>query len=278
MSDFNFFETLVNSHPVTRMNKVIYQYGKDKMKDIAYSVMNMGNTNRSARGISRSSEDIKQAVINSGTWASPEQRALVPRNVASLYIFGNDLGQFVERPDLRYAGVEYDKILRESGKDPDDVKTYEGEIISPNLSDYGTVQLPPEVLDQDLINYINSKHNKTYYKMKRSSEPGDGVGNFASRLSVVNGQPSFVHSDLYDFDTKYIDRYQNKINDPNLKYKVQALDMVGTPFALKQAIPVKKVYDSDYMPKNQVEEDILTATGHHTTLPEIIVNAKRKSK
>lgn len=284
----NSLQYLIN--PEMKLIESAYNFGKDKLKDITYSIMNMGAVDKSTRGTTRNAKDIMNAIANNSTWSSKEQRASIPRNVASLYIYGNDLGQYTERPDLRYVGVEYDKTLRENGRNPDKIKTYEGQII--NNTDFNDLQvsLPNFISDSQLIDYSNSDLNQIYGHVKPNSASGDDVAGFVSRLSVVDGKPVMVHSDLYDFDKGYANRFgKNKIgikhtaeedlvDDPYLDLKAEALNKVGTPFILKQVSPIKRIADDKYMISNYIEEDILTKLGYHHYLPELEVTAQAPNK
>lgn len=201
-------------------------------KDTAYAIM-VGNTkNQRTFGTGRSVDDIAQAIDNRDYLV--KNRGNISRNLASLYIYGNDLGQFREAPELIPYGVNYDSYLRSIGRDPSEVVTYEG--------DFGNRPLIlPEGTQNILRSYILSKSNHTY----GDEQPWlmgtmDDVGGYLRRLNLNDkGEPIVVNSDLWDFEPN---SYNAKRGHGT---QAQLLDFIGTPFILKQIQPIEFV-DPDY--------------------------------
>lgn len=201
-------------------------------KDTAYAIMvNKTGYGQGTFGSSRSLEDIGKAVDNRETIVS--NRTNLKRNLSSLYIYGNDLGQFREAPELVPLGVNYDNYLRSIGRDPSEVVTYEG-----HFNDIPLVL--PEGTQDILRSYILSKHNRTYGTDNIPDINVDDVGGYLRRLDInYKGDPIVVSSDLWDFEpNSYGSRWGHKT-------QAQLLDLIGTPFILKQVHPVHFI-DPDY--------------------------------
>lgn len=124
-------------------------------KGLIYSAMMDGNEYRSdVFGIvSPDPSHYEQIIRNKDKVVA--NRSKIPRNLASLYIYGNDLGQFhplsAEQSKL---GVEYNSYLKSIGRDPSKIVTYKGNIQTP-------VRLPNLVQNQ-LPALIKSSKLKTY--------------------------------------------------------------------------------------------------------------------
>lgn len=215
-------------------------YGEDRFKDIVYSIM--VNDEGRTSGTDRREKTIINAINNSKEKAS--KRGDYYRNLASLYVYGNDLGQFEEAPELRNVGVEYDSYLRSVGRNPDDIKIYKGDIPM-------DITLPEELRDWTL-NFIQSDSNKTYgansQELEEMGVDTDDVAGFLQRLSLdEDGNPVVVNSDLWDFDKGYAEKYGV---DP---VKVKLLDEAGTPFILKDVRPVNFVDRDEFIGNDEFE-------------------------
>ena len=268
-----FFKRL-GSNIKEKYNK-IKNSSKNDLKDLAYSIM-VGQGGKTIGVADRNIAEIIDSASNVDEIVS--KRGETPRNLSSLYIYGNDLGQFGESSTLRNLGVNYDKYLKSVGRDPDKVKTYVG-------------YLPSEVILPDLIKdalpeYIKSPMNKTYgnnmdevaqnLDLEELPMEPDDVAGFLQRLDLDSkGNPIVVNSDLWDFEPKsYFKKYGY---NPLLYLKAKALDKVGTPFILKDTYPVQFVdidtfYD-DYA--GDLEETVAKDFGF---LPEITVIGTKNSK
>ena len=248
----------------------------NKTKDIANNVIKnvtYGIMVDSDGGVSGSDKTISEIIdgINFSN-ARAADREYVPRNLASLYIYGNDLGQFKEDPTLRDLGVDYNKYLKSIGRDSNKVKTYRGVL--------PVIATLPEGIKDYLPEHIRSTKNKTYGNNMDHivkdvySDTGivpDDVAGFLQRLDLdSNGNPIIVNSDLWDFEPKsYYERY--KEGNPLLYLKASALDKVGTPFILKDTYPVQftdidTFYDN--YDKRNIGNKIARDFGY---LPEVIV-------
>lgn len=239
-----------------------------------------------------------------------EIRRTIPRNLASLYVYGNELNQFKELPyNLASLGTNYTSYLKSIGKDPSKIKTYKGNISVP-------VILPDLITEDQLAQFINSPQNKNYGNTQtmantdlRKHPETDDVAGFLQQLTYINGKPYVVNSDYWDFKP---DDYVNAgygtntyfSNDPNIdvfsdEYKkaeeqfqnkskdrtyVQAylLDKLGHPFILKDFQPVQFTdVDTFYGPIedpreiSDLEKAVLNSAGW---LDPVIVTAKRKKK
>lgn len=244
--------------------------GGNILEDAAYSIMVGGKKKSASWGKDRNASDIAEGILNMSE--NVENRGNIPRNLSSLYIYGNDQGQFEESPELKNVGVEYDKYLTQHGRNPEDVKTYKGEIVDYNdqdgySNDSESVVLPyiDDDSKQNIINYINSPYNRTFDREKDFGK-GDDVAGYLTRLSMRDGNPVAVHSDLWDFGAGYSEKYGTA------KWKAKALDMVGNPFILKQITPILQEDISTWSPKNNLEEEVGRQLG---ILPELNVTAKR---
>lgn len=194
-------------------------------KDTAYAIMvNKTGYGQGTFGSSRSLEDIGKAVDNRETIVS--NRTNLKRNLSSLYIYGNDLGQFREAPELVPLGVNYDNYLRSIGRDPSEVVTYEG-----HFNDIPLVL--PEGTQNILRSYILSKYNRTYGAENTPDINVDDVGGYLKRLDLDwKGDSIVVSSDLWDFEpNSYDSRWGHRT-------QAQLLDLIGTPFILKQVHPI----------------------------------------
>lgn len=219
-------------------------------KDLVYSAMvkqsgsPTGGVHRDIGDVVKSISDYKNIVSERGT-----DPRFADRNLPSLYIYGNDLGQFEELPqDLATKGVEYDSYLRSVGRNPEDIKTYKGEIPS-------TITLPDFITPQMLQSYIESGYNRTFGRDEEKegffmTGEGDNVAGYLSRLAMVNDTPTVVNSDLWDFTPKeYSDRWLSGFDMfKRLLGNTQAriLNKVGTPFILKDFQPIKYMDTDEY--------------------------------
>lgn len=232
-------------------------------KDATYAIM--VNDRGETMGITRNSEDIKTALSRMDSRV--RYRDVKPRNLASLYIYGNDLNQFEELPESeKKLGVEYDNYLKSIGRNPDDIKTYRGVI--PNK-----VHLPAKTKDA-LPDYIKSNKNKTYGSRGQVVYDNDDVGGFLQRLSLDSkGTPIVVNSDLWDFHPEsYGEKYGSKI-------KAAALDFIGNPFILKDIHPVEFVdvdeFYNTYYSRDDIEKEVAKDFGF---LPPLTVVGHKKKK
>lgn len=261
-------------------------------KGLIYSAMMDGNEYRdnSYGLISPTPESYERIIRNKDQVV--KKRGHIPRNLASLYIYGNDLKQFKPLSSkLSKLGVEYDNYLKSIGRNPDEIITYKGNISTP-------VILPKEIQDQ-LPSFINSNKNRTYgveQTFYDTNPEDDDVAGHLQRLTMINGIPYVVNSDLWDFEpTSYKKRWGNannmftssdtekKQNRNRTYYQAKLLDKVGNPFILKDFHPVKFVDVDDYYdlldgeprPHSELELDVMEQFGW---LPEVTVTAKRKKK
>ena len=236
-------------------------------KDYTYAIMvgERGNTG----GMDRSPGEIAYSINNKD--AILDRRGTVPRDLASLYIYGNDLGQFKEAPELRNIGFNYDDYLRRIGRNPDDVITYEGIINS------DPVYLP-EFLRPAVQEYIDGRYNKAVGASTEGEEGwdeeyrSDDVAGYLQTLDRVNGVDSIVSSDLWDFKPgDYWRQYDKEGTNPLLYLKAAALDAVGNPFILKDSKPVVYKKDDDFFDSytwgvNPINDEFLHNLG---LLPEV---------
>lgn len=209
-------------------------------KDLVYAIMS-GKDNNYSEVSTRSLEDVLDAKNNKKEYVA--NRGNYDRNLASLYVYGNDLGQFEEAPELRNVGVEYDKFLRENGRNPNSIKTYKGNISS-------KITLPIES-KEDLINYIKSKNNHTFGAFQYD-EKDDDVANYTQRLTLdKNGNPIVVNSDLWDFGKDYGRQWNWTPTHGITQLKANLLDKAGTPFILKDTHPVEFTSIDDFYDKHK---------------------------
>lgn len=235
-------------------------------KDDAYAIMvgRRGNT----FGTSRYKEDIKDALEHRKEIVS--DRSNIPRNLSSLYIYGNDLNQFEETPELTKVGVNYDNYLKSIGKNPNNIKTYKGDIpISVTL---------PNTIEELLPDYIRSNKNKTYGNAQDNygGIKMDNVAGFLQRLSLdSNRNPIVVNSDLWDFEPN---SYSKKYNDDSKSYiKAKALDIIGTPFILKDTSKVNFVDITDFYDRYDVLSDLeKNVARDFGFLPEVVVTTSKQ--
>lgn len=262
-----------NGGPINRFDK-----GGNKkqsnLQDIAYAIMAGQGNESSSSGTGRRWSDIISSFLNRTDIV--KERGKIPNNLSSLYIYGNDLGQYKEKPEWRNVGVEYDDYIEKSGRDPNNIKTYEGNIVQFDGGKYGnneeSVTLPDIITNDQVIQYINNGNNKTFgrYKYVEDGLYGDNVGGYLTRVSNVNGTPMAVHSDIWDFDKDYTKNYEG-VPD----WQVKALNKVGNPFILKQLTPIIYEDADTWYPKNELEQHMADSLG---ILPEVIVTAKSKKK
>lgn len=247
---------------------------QSNLQDIAYAIMAGQGNESSSSGTGRSWSDIISSFFNRTDIV--KERGKIPNNLSSLYIYGNDLGQYKEKPEWRNVGVEYDDYIEKSGRDPNNIKTYEGNIVQFDGGKYGnneeSVTLPDIITNDQVIQYINNGNNKTFgrYKYVEDGLYGDDVGGYLTRVSNVNGTPMAVHSDIWDFDKDYTKNYEG-VPD----WQVKALNKVGNPFILKQLTPIIYEDADTWYPKNELEQHMVDSLG---ILPEVVVTAKAKKK
>lgn len=246
---------------------------QSNLQDIAYAIMAGQGNESSSSGTGRSWSDIISSFLNRTDIV--KERGKIPNNLSSLYIYGNDLGQYEEKPEWRNVGVEYDDYIEKSGRDPDNIKTYEGDIVDFDDGKYNiseeSVTLPDFITDDQVLQYI-ANTNKTFGREKLVEDGlrGDDVGGYLTRISNVNGVPMAVHSDIWDFDKDYTKTYE-EVPD----WQVKALNKVGNPFILKQLTPIIYENADTWYPKNELEQHMADNLG---ILPEVVVTAKAKKK
>lgn len=261
-----FFENLASS--TSELYNKTKDIANNVIKNVAYGIM--VDSDGRVSGSDKTISEIIDGINFSNARAA--DREYVPRNLASLYIYGNDLGQFKEDPTLRDLGVDYNKYLKSIGRDSNKVKTYRGVL--------PVIATLPEGIKDYLPEHIRSTKNKTYGNNMDHivkdvySDTGivpDDVAGFLQRLDLdSNGNPIIVNSDLWDFEPKsYYERY--KEGNPLLYLKASALDKVGTPFILKDTYPVQftdidTFYDN--YDKRNIGSKIARDFGY---LPEVIV-------
>jgi hypothetical protein len=236
-------------------------------KPLAYSILAVDDEDR--LGASRDAGQIMEGIINAPS--TVKDRKNKQRELLSLYLYGNDLGQFEEAPELVNRGVEYDKYLRSVGRDPKTVKTYKG-----NMP--WTITLPDFVNEEDIADLVRKGKTRTYGNyMKGSDRPVDTVANYLQRISLnAEGKPEVVNSDLWDFQPKEYSEGWGAYGGRLTSYlQAKALDVVGTPFILKDIQPINYVSADDYYrvdpytglsQKEESSEEILKTLG---VLPEV---------
>ena len=234
-------------------------------KGAAYAIMANDSKEEDRPGWDRNMQEIIGAVYNKE--AIVANRGNIDRNLASLYIYGNDLGQFREAPELISYGVNYDNYLRSIGRDPSKVKTYEGKFSLPPII------FPQEAQDR-LKSYILSRDNKTFGDYQPLNESVDNVAGFLRRFDLNDkGEPIMVNSDIWDFEpNSYSANYGSWI-------QAKLLDLVGTPFILKQTQPIEYI-DSDRFYNNydyytQEWPEVYRGMGY---LPEFTFTSTRPTK
>lgn len=217
---------------------------KDTLKDYAYAIMSAGSPSYVGGG-DRNIIQITNSILNKDKIAANRldniiqnsQASNYARDLHSLYIYGNDAEQFKEAPELKDLGVDYVQYLRSVGKDPDRIRTYKGR--------FGNEDFPvflPESIKPAVIEYINSSHNRTFpvtiggYWSKQ-----DDVANHLRRFTSVKGEPFMVNSDLWDFTPSEYSKSWGAS-----QWKAKLLDRVGTPFILKNMVPVRFVPDEEF--------------------------------
>ena len=218
-----------------------------------------------------------------------QTRGKIPRNLTSLYVYGNDLHQFEESPELRDVGVEYDNYLVSHGIDPEQIKTYKGDI--PYTLSF------PDFIDSDKIKaFIESDKNKTFGRQQELDRKSDDVSGYLTRLSIINGVPKVVNSDLWKFEPiSYEQNYKDakvkratvEYQDdekgayvPGLRHQAYVASKLGTPFILKDVLDIQymdpdnyyNLYNGRSSQNKEIEKYIMDNMG---ILPELIVRPKK---
>lgn len=260
-----------------KLDNVIYALKHPK--DAAYAMMidpssysdHVGENESQAEptfGSSRSWEDIKLALNNIPYIVS--RRGNIPRNLASLYIYGNDQNQFEELPHFN----RFDDRIREQGRDLSSIKTYKGNIDPHDFGQY----IFPEDLQSAIEQYaINQEYgNVAEYGF------GDDVAAYAIYPGYNrNGDFVMNYADYWDFDKNYSKKYDSRGEhydiSPLVGLEAKALDKVGTPFILVDERPVKytdwdEVFDNYYF-LPQAGKDILRHVG---VSEPIVITPSRK--
>lgn len=216
--------------------------------DYAYAIMANPSYNTTTGGATRSAGDIVSSALNIDKIL--KSRGSNPRDLASLYIYGNDLGQFrqLDALDLQETIA---RELRSRGKSDEEIAStpvYEGIFPNDNI-------LPLDITDEQLAEYINSPYNRNYGYMAHDPKfqgQWDDVGEFIQRLSIGrNGHPVVENSDIWDFTpSEYAEKYSTIDGGYDdylsLYAKAAALDAVGTPFVLKQEADIPRVSDEEF--------------------------------
>lgn len=264
----------VDRNIITPTSNVLSAIGDPR--GTAYAIMVGNNEDQRTQGSNRDINDVKYAINNRASIV--RNRGNIDRNLASLYIYGNDLGQFREAPELVPYGIEYNNYLRSIGRDPSKVKTYEGNFNAP------TVVLPQGSQDR-LRDYILSKNNKTFYVQQDPEntdfETTDDVNNYTRRFSINSkGEPIIVNSDLWDFEpNSYSTNNATPQERTNAWLKSKALDYIGNPFILKQVDPIEYIdIDTFYNMYNELPQESIEASRGMGYLPEFTFTSTRPTK
>lgn len=229
---------------------------KHDLKDMAYAAMagqrhfakkKWGESWTTTAGASRSVPDIIYSLANIDEIL--QERGEQPRDLASLYIYGNDKGQFQEDESLRDKGTDLSARISQSGRNPNKTKVYRG--IMPARQEEITF---PNISREPIINAILSNNVQDYGAMAADDWEGDDVARYAQKLDLDSrGNPILVKTDYWDFGPEYKKSYKYNMAD----IQAYALDKVGTPFLLKDAHPLQFVDDDTFFDQWENNWDVL---------------------
>lgn len=221
-------------------------------RDMAYAIMagpryRNNGFNSTTSGQNREVPEIVYALNNIDDILAT--RGEQPRDLSSLYLYGNDKGQFVENEDLRYRGPDLSEQIRKGGRNPRDIKVYEGDF--PYLEEeYSLPSMSREGIEEAI-----RRGTLGTYGAEAEGWEGDDVASFAQKIDFdKNGNPSLIGADYWDFSPKeyaksYGDYSDEDGNDKSLltKLEAMALDKVGMPFLLKAEQPIQFVDDDKFL-------------------------------
>ena len=220
---------------------------------------------QSAEGV-RSAEDILGGVLlnKSGSYTGHEGGSINNRDLVSLYLYGNENG-FQRINPADNIGHSYDNEIIASGRDPKDIRTYYGQFPVPNYF------ILPKYAEEQVRALLNSGIDVTKsFNEESIKDNTDDVARYLATLSQKNGQPVVSYSDMWDFiPDQYNNEYSRDLLD---RIVVYAADKAGTPFILRQNVPIT-FSDDDYSWQGKPNEDdfrnqILLRAG---VMPEVTV-------
>lgn len=204
-------------------------------KETLYRVMSQSST--PARSISDVMEEIKrdpQESLNSepeytGTYVDSSNPNNKGRNLNKLYLYQDETGFRELNETEKNAGVNYSAYLKSVGRNPKDIKQYEGDI-------GGDLHFP-EYAKKNIENLANLKTSKAI-GMRFEGGNDNVAGHLVKLGRNAKGEVNVTRSDLWDFEPK---SYSDSWGAGNLASYAQAavLDKYGTPFILKDT---DKVY------------------------------------
>lgn len=224
--------------------------------DLAYAIMAApkyrNNNNSVTTGVDRGISDIFTGLFKKSDII--DQRSSIPRNLASLYIYGNDLGQFERADYLKGRGTDFSRQIAAGGRNANDIVTYRGDIPLPE-----DFYIFPELSRQPIIDAINDNSTSmgTYGANTNdwadNDYQGDDVAKFDQKVELdQHGNPIIVSSDYWDFSPKYtLDYGDADSSNGSLMTELERsmLDKVGNPFILKDVTPIQFADDNEFFDK-----------------------------
>lgn len=193
----------------------------------------------------------------SGSYDPETGEVNVNRDLNHVYLFGNTKGDLTLYNGNN--GASYNKYLKESGIDPDNVPVYEGIIKHDNLD-----LTFPQYAQPYIQNLAESGLGKTvgYYSSK-----GDNVAGHLGKVDINrNGRASIVMSDLWDFGKGYAKNW-------GVPLQAKVLNVAGSPFILKDDSNEIK-YASPESPDAKMTAEKLQIMLNAGIIPEIEVRPR----
>lgn len=207
--------------------------------NVAHAVLNpketlyriMSQSPAPTRSISEVMREIKrdpQESLNSepdytGTWVDDNDPNNKGRNLNKLYLYQDETGVRELNETEKNEGVNYSAYLKSIGRNPKDIKQYEGDI--------GDALHFPEYAKENIETLADLNTSKAI-GMRFNSGTDNVAGHLAKLGRNAKGEVTVTRSDLWDFEPK---SYSDSWGADDLSAYAQAaiLDKYGTPFILK---------------------------------------------
>ena len=147
------------------------------------------------------------------------------RNLNKLYLYQDETGLRELNETEKNQGVNYSAYLKSVGRNPKDIKQYEGDI--------GNDLRFPEYAKENIETLADLKTSKALGM--RFNEGNDNVAGHLAKLGRnAKGEVTVTRSDLWDFEPKsYLDSWGKLSGNLSSYAQAAILDKYGTPFILK---------------------------------------------
>ncbi len=168
-------------------------------------------------------ESLNSEPIYTGTYVDVNNQKNKGRNLNKLYLYQDETGVRELNETEKNEGVNYSAYLKSIGRNPKDIKQYEGDI--------GYALRFPEYAKENIETLADLKTSKAI-GMRFNAGNDNVAGHLAKLGRNAKGEVTATRSDLWDFEPK---SYSDSWEEGSLSSYAQAaiLDKYGTPFILK---------------------------------------------